>query len=995
MNGLVTFRNLGLCIALLLITTLANAQTATVAGTVVDAQTQQPLTGISIAIKDKLVGTITDAKGNFSLTSRTSFPFVLVISSVGYGTQEMEIAADRTDLKIMLEEQAIMGQEVVVAASRVEESVLQSPVTIEKMDLRTIRETPAANFYDALANLKGIDMNTQSLTFKSINTRGFNANGQTRVVQLVDGMDNQAPGLNFSVGNIAGLSELDVAGVEILPGAASALYGPNAVNGIVLISSKDPFQYQGLSAQAKLGVMHVDGKQRAASPMYDMSVRYAKAFNNKIAFKANVSWLKANDWQAQDYRNQNPFANNTLNTSLDRTYPAYNGINTYGDENSQNMRSIASAMVAANVLPAELLPLIPDTTISRTGYRENELVNYNTESLKLGGALHWRITDNLEAIVQGNWGTGTTVYTGADRYYINDFSLGQYKLELKGSQFFVRGYTTRENSGKSYAAGILANLMNEAWKPSQLWYPQYIGAYVGALALNQDNSAAHQIARGFADQDRYEPGSPQFHTTSETLINTPIGIGQGGRPLGGARFLDKTNLYHAEFMYNFSKQIKFAEFIVGGNFRQYDLNSEGTLFVRDENNKEFNINEFGGYIQGSKKIIEDHLKLTASIRYDKNRNFDGQWSPRASAVYTFLTDHNIRLSFQTGFRIPTTQDQYIDLLTPQARLIGGLPLFRDRYNMTRNPVYRLEDVTTFGTAFRNTATSTATIAQAQQIVQAQVEAGQVPNEQAAIQAAVQQTVVGIALQTNIGSLKPYEFRDFQPERVQSYETGYKGIIGKKLFVDAYYYLNNFRNFIGSQVLLQSNVGVVNGQPTAISPLGLIGLGTPTAGTNTRNVYGVPVNRSEVIRSQGWGLTLNWALPQNFTVGGNVAYNALTNADELGSFQAAFNSPKYRFNLQLGNREVVKNLGFNVTYRWQDRFVWQSSFVQQIVSANQLSVIPAYGVVDAQVSYKLPSLKSIVKIGGSNVLNHYYTQAWGNPSVGGLYYISLLFDELLN
>jgi outer membrane receptor protein involved in Fe transport len=980
---------------MILLIQVVQAQSVTVSGTVNDSRTQETLAGVSISVKGKVAGTITDTKGNFSLTTSTPTPFTLVFSSVGYASQEMEITDNKSDIKISLEEQAILGQEVVVAASRVEESVLQSPVTIEKMDVRTIRETPAANFYDALANLKGIDMNTQSLTFRSVNTRGFNANGQVRVVQMVDGMDNQAPGLNFSVGNISGLSELDVAGIEVLPGAASALYGPNAVNGIILMSSKNPFQYQGLSAQAKLGVMHVDGRQRSASPLYDMSVRYAKAFNNKLAFKVNLSWLKANDWQAQDYRNQNPAADGSLNTNLDRTNPAYNGINVYGDENNQNLITIANSMVAAGVLPSQALALVPNTTVSRTGYTENDLVNYNTESLKLGGALHWRINDNLEAIVQGNWGTGTTVYTGADRYYIKGFSLGQYKLELKGSNFFVRGYTTRENSGDSYAAGILANLMNEAWKPSQLWYPQYVGAYLAALGGGQSADAAHLTARNLADQGRYAPGSSDFNQTSDVLTSTPIGVGQGGRPLGGARFLDKTNLYHAEFMYNFSKQITFAEFIVGGNFRQYDLNSEGTLFARDENNKEFNINEYGGYIQGSKKLIKDHLKLTASIRYDKNQNFDGQWSPRASAVYTFLNDHNFRLSFQTGFRIPTTQDQYIDLLTPQARLVGGLPFFRNRYNMNSNPVYRVEDVTAFGAAFQSTATSAATISQAQQIVTAQVQAGQIPNEPAAIQAAVQQTVVGIALQTNAGNLKPYQFNDFQPERVQSYEVGYKGLIANKLFVDVYYYLNNFKNFIGSQVLLQSNIGIVNNQPTAISPLGLIGLGTPPSGLSTRNVYSLPVNRPETIRSQGWGMTLNYALPRNFSIGGNVAYNDLSNEDELGSFQAAFNSPRYRFNLQFGNREVVKNLGFNVTYRWQESFVWQSSFVQQIVSANRLSEIPAFGTFDAQVSYKIPSLKSIVKVGGSNIFNRYYTQAWGNPSVGGLYYISLFFDEFLN
>ncbi|WP_449438908.1 TonB-dependent receptor plug domain-containing protein [Pedobacter steynii] len=80
-----------------------------------------------------------------------------------------------------------------------------------------LKELSAPSFYDALTNMKGVEISAQSLTFKSINTRGFNSNGNTRFNQLVDGMDNQAPGLNFSVGNIIGISDLDLDNVELLP----------------------------------------------------------------------------------------------------------------------------------------------------------------------------------------------------------------------------------------------------------------------------------------------------------------------------------------------------------------------------------------------------------------------------------------------------------------------------------------------------------------------------------------------------------------------------------------------------------------------------------------------------------------------------------------------------------------------------------------------------------------------------------------------------------
>jgi outer membrane receptor for ferrienterochelin and colicin len=425
------------------------------------------------------------------------------------------------------------------------------------------------------------------------------------------------------------------------------------------------------------------------------------------------------------------------------------------------------------------------------------------------------------------------------------------------------------------------------------------------------------------------PGTPEFNQAADASRENSIPR--------GARFLDRTNLYHAEFMYNFTELASIADITVGGNVRQYDLNSEGTLFARSDDNEEFNINEFGAYVQASRKLFNDALKLTGSIRYDKNENFKGLFNPRISGVYT-LGEHNFRASYQTGFRIPTTQNQYIDLLTPQARLLGGLPLLRDRYNLVGNPVYTAASVQAFGASIL----------------------GGAPNP---------------------GLLQAYQFRDFQPEQVQTYEVGYKSLIGNKLFIDAYYYFTNFTNYIGTQIVLQDAVG--NGNPVNL------------LSSLTRNAYGFPVNRSEKIQSQGWALGVTYALPANYTVGGNLAYNVLVNPGDLEGFQTEYNTPRYRANMTFANREVVKSLGFSLAWRWQESFLWQSTFVNNPAASGGRSIIPAYHTFDAQVSYKIAPLKTILKLGGSNLFNKYYRQAWGNPSVGGLYYIQLTFDEFLN
>ncbi len=973
-----------------LISVPAFAQTV-IKGTVIDAETKETLVGVNILVKGKVIGTITDLSGKYNLSVNQEPPFTLVFSMVGYNTKEIEITQGTSTVDVAMTETSILGQEVVVSASRVEEGVLQSPVSIEKMDIIAIREAPAASFYDALSHLKGVEMSTQSLTFKSFNTRGFNANGNVRTVQLIDGMDNQAPGLNFAVGNIVGISELDLESVELIPGAASALYGPNAINGILLMNSKNPFQYQGFSANMKTGIMHESQRTQPTTGFYDFSARYAKAFNDKIAFKVNFQYLNADDWQANDFRDQSLLNGSTIEGGTRANNPGYNGVNSYGDETNVNMNSIAQSMIAAGALPAAALAIIPNTFVSRTGYLENEIADYDTKSLKLNAALHWRLNDRVEAVLQGNYGYGTTVYTGADRYSIANFNLGQYKAELRGSNWYLRAYTTQERSGDSYAVGIAAQGVNEAWKPSTLWFPQYVGAYAQGIQAGLSPDQAHGAARAFADQGRFVPGTNEFNQALNAVTNRPIPGGANGV---GARFVDKTNLYHFEGSYNLSDDIKFAEFIIGANYRIYQLNSEKTLFATDENGNEFNIAEYGGYVQGSKKLFNDKFKLTASVRYDKNENFKGQYSPRVSGVYT-VGNHNFRASYQTGFRIPTTQDQYIDLLTPQARLIGGLPLFRDRYNFNTNPVYSLATVTQFGNsvlaATQNPAVRQAAVAQATQIVTQQVQAGLIPPSAApaAIAALVPQLVPVIAAQNNQNLLTPYELTEFQPERVKSFEVGYKGLFSNKLLVDAYAYFNRFENFIGGQVLIQDR------NPNPANPASSLGLNLLSS--NTRNVYSMPVNRDEIIRSWGWALGLDYKFPKNYTLGGNVSYNTLANLEELAEtgFQPSFNTPEYRYVLNFANREVVKNLGFALSYRWQGEFVWQSSFVAPAVSSQQLSVMPAFGTFDAQVNYKIKSLKTILKVGGSNLFNDGYRTAWGNPTVGTMYFVSLTFDEFLN
>ena len=939
-------------------TAAGNSVDTEISGTVVD-ESGTPLAGVNIRVKNKFTGTSTDGQGAFSLTVEEDPPVTLVFSSVGFKNQEITVQQTQVELDVQMEQSTLLGNEVVVSASRVEENVLESPVSIEKLDAIDIQQSASPSFYESLANLKGVDFSTQSLTFKSVNTRGFNSNGNTRFVQLIDGIDNQAPGLNFPVGNIVGISDIDLESAELITGVASALYGPNAINGILLLNSKSPFDYQGLSANVTGGFNHFDSNIEDSPQYYqDYSLRYADVIGEKFGFKIVGSYLDATDFVAQDRRDFGPAAFGAVERGeVGRNgNRVYNGVNVYGNA-LVNLGEVADGIIqgggAQGAQIAAIRNLLPDGqagNFTPNGFAEGSFVDNNSTSLKVGGALHYLLSGDLELLGQFNYGQGSTVYTANDRFVLDDFSIYTAKAELNSSNFFVRGYLTRENAGNTYAANALASQINVA-----TFIPAYFVAFAGARTQGATVDQAHAQGRQAGLQAQPEPGSDEFESLSEQFRNTPISE-------GGAQFLDESGLLHAETSYNFADVVdpSVLEIIVGGNVRRYDLKSDGTLFALKDNGDEFNIDEYGVYTQVSKDLIDNKLDLQAALRYDKNENFDGQFSPRLSAVYTIADVHNIRASFQRGFRIPATQTQYIDLDVVTRRLIGSNQVLVDRYQFEDNTVYRTESVNAARDAL---------------------------NEGQNLQAARQQ-------------LQAVEFDDLKTEKISTYEIGYKSLIANKFFIDAYYYYSSYSDFIAEVDFTQA-VDVSDGDNSdGFDPVpggftdeearqdAIISGNFPNNNGRLQR-YGFDVNADGTVEAQGVAVGLEYIIGSGFTVGGNVAYNELISQDDLTEqgFRASYNTPEWRYNLSLKNRNLTEKLGFNVVYRWQDAFLWESSYGS--------GIIDSYGNLDAQISYELDDLNTRIKLSGSNLLNDQHVTSFGNPRLGAIYLLSFTFDQFLN
>ncbi len=962
-------------------------QSTTVSGTVKSVKSKEAITAVSVTVKGGASGTFTDDKGGFKFSTVQKLPFTLVFSSVGYTDKEVNVTTNNQVVNVEIETSFTLGNEVVVSASRVPERILESPVSIERIGLAAIRNTPATNYYDMITNLKGVDVVAASLTFRSVGTRGFNNSGNVRLNQIVDGMDNQAPGLNFSVGSVIGLTELDVESIELLPGASSALYGSGGMNGTVLINSKSPFKYQGLSFQIKQGIKDIDSYQQKTSPFYDWSLRWGKKINEKFAFKINAQFVQARDWignQTENYSRTTGSPNGQMIPGTRESDPNYDGVNVYGDETTTNLQPSFAGLISSipflGLIPAGAFPgygfpvPIPSTilspfatkptNVSRTGYNEKDVLDPNTINFKLTGGLYYKLSDKIEASFLANFGTGNSVYTGSDRYSLKDLKMSQFKLELKSKNWFVRAYTTHENSGSSFNATITTRFFNEAWSPSQtVWYPNFVravvgsptsgsvGTYIAALgaAYGAGLGAGLSPAAAMANAQAAAPGA--IVANQLALLNGARTVADVGRPTGyvgsnplykqvattpiskgGGLFLDQTRLNVFEGQYNFSDDLGLTKYgtdlLVGLSTRTYLLNSQGTLFA--DTAAPIKINEFGSYIQLSQRLFKDILKVTVSGRYDKNTNFEGRFTPRASAVVKLAKDHNLRFSYQQAYRFPTTQNQWINLLVGGGtRLMGGLPQLRDYYKFSSNPAYTLASVQAFGGS-------------------------------------------ALAGAPNPALLQQQTFGDFKPEAMKSYEVGYKGLIANRLLIDVYYYWATYKDFL-------SGVTVIQARNPPSGPASIFDV----LDANKRIGYSISVNTPGDIKTSGWGASAEYMLPKNYSITANIYH------DEIGDlptgFVSYFNTPKYRTNISFNNSGFGKDSKFNfsVMYRWTDIYKYEGTF--------GVGDMPSVTTLDAVVGMKLLATKSMIKLGATNLLNKYYRTGWGNPQFGGLYYISFAWN----
>ena len=872
--------------------------------------TGEALPGATVLIKGTYVAAPTNGDGKFiiNVPASLSFPFVIATSYVGYETQYDTLTSTSPPLRIVLAPSFTLVNEVVVSASRREERALEAPVTVDKLNTAAVARLTQADLIQGLARQKGVDVTTSGMFMASMSTRGFGGATSERLVQLVDYMDTQSPSLNINAGNALGLPEVDIANVEVLHGPSSALYGANAFNGVVLTTSKDPFLYEGLNVRLRGGSRdYLDGQ-----------ARYAVKISRRLAFKVSGSYARAKEWIAD---NDDAFDRRYVGNNNDRgSVLGYDAINRYGDVGT----TFGPTGGALN-----------GKTVFMPGWSERELIGGDNiaQLYRIIPSLHFLVTDKIKASVEFKRAEGTTAYQFTNRYRFKDFATNQYRAELKGANWYLRAYQTQDFGNNSYDLPFTGAFMQTSLNPNSpggglSYAQQYFGAYALAYNTYLGRNPGDVDGAGRAGQTAGAPfqlvaGSDEYNALRQRIT-------QDATPGKGSRLNPSSLLSDISGQYEFRNKI--ADVVVGGAYRQYRLGSNGQLFA-DREGKRIQNEEYGGYVQASRNLLRDQLKLTAAGRVDRSKNFDAEFSPRASAVYALdnAHAHNLRLSYNQAYRSPTQQGQYLDLDLSRVLLLGNIS-----------------------------------------------------NGFAGYRTAVAGNLRGI-LTAGAGApalLATYEVNAerLRPERVATVEVGYKAQITDQLSLDAAYYLSRYRDFIGQVRLIANTDG---SRPTLVQ-IGAAAVRPQPFQTQdqTTRVIQVQANAAQEVRASGGLLSLTYSPSKAVNVNGNYTLNVLDTSNLPENFQTYYNTPKHKYNVGVYGT-LAKRFSYSANYRWAEAFLFESPF-----AAGQLGSTQS---IDGQLNYAFPRLGTTVQVGGSNLGNARNVQVYGGPQVGRLVYAGLTLD----
>lgn len=906
-------------------------------GKVIDASTKEPIAFASITAprpgERRAAGVSADENGEFFIVVQGPAPYFLQVSRVGYITRTVSYDSLVNNAVIELQEGSITLQSFEISGEKISEEELRYPTDIIRATQRDIQLSPSFNHMDMLGNLKGVDLTTQSTVVNSVNTRGFNSSANPRFRQFVDGMDSQAPGFGFSLGNLIGPNVLDIEGLELIPGPTTASYGPSAMNGVLMVHTKSPLDHTGFSIAAKGATIALEETNkdffRLGNFISEVSARYAVSWNDKLGFKISGTYLNGVDFHARNYDNKGP------GEIFDREYSKNNqgvdGINRYGDDRA----SILVARKASGI----------DTVfyVTRNGIKEEDLTDYKAKNYKYNAQLDYLFNDNLKLSLVSQYAIADAMITNVDRFKLKDFEIQQHKVELTSNTFFFRAYMTSQNAGNSFNVGSLADLIVRSAKPDEV-FVQELGEYFSrrtfasrdALFFNAREFANNNTASGYLP--RFVPGTVRYDSLRSTIIASNV-------PGEGVGLYDRSRLYNIDAEYSLKeKQEFFSDLRFGANYRLNDPNTNGVAFP-DDNNNDITNYEFGVYGE-AKRSLSEKTELTVSLRYDKNENFKAKLSPRLSAVHQLKENHFIRFSALRGFRFPTVVEQFQDQFLGDKRVIGGLSSIVNSYDLENNSFYlsglrAYNDIVFNDVNFNEVRYQTARINHAEFMRQHIVSEG--------------------------------TFGELKPERITTFEIGYRGMVQDRRVFELTIYRNYYNNFIG-------NIRLV--KPRTSPSVDLIKAIDQANQSGSSEIIFVTDNSEKQIITQGIDFLYDITGTSGVHFSVNATYaDIIQDADD--PLVPGFNTAPFKWNVTLGHRRISRAFGASLSWRARTTFEWQSPFADGSVDD--------FSTFDVQLSYKIPEIFTLIRLGANNVHNIDQFNTFGGPEINAFYYLSLTYD----
>lgn len=621
---------------------IAAQATATIRGTVTIAGEETPVAGVQITVQGTGLATVTSPAGKYVINRVPAGEVTLVFRWLGYTPYErtITVTGDQT-VDVALEPKPVsLGDITVTAASREPERLTEAPAAVTMIEPRVLQNTaPTGQAPLALAEAPGVDLVQSGVNDFNINARGFNSSLNRRVLTLLDGRDLAIAFLGSQEWNTLPVAMDELAGLELVRGPGSALYGANAFAGVINMTTLSPRESQG-------GKLSISGGELES---FKVDGRYATVFGEgRFGLRVNAGYSTNDTWTRS-------------RTLVDRT-----------------------------AIQQEYAEAIEGTDIT-VGLMSNPEVRA-LSGQTCGGTTETCAT--LERTPQGDRNPITAKYGSARLdYYLNN----------GGALTFEGGASQVEN--ETLVTGIGRVQVIKGFKP------------YGRVAYNTDRLNI------FGYMNNRKSQEPQFSLAS------------------GAPLEENSTIMHVEAQGNQYFMDGKARIIAGTSFRQYNVDTEGTLMSAADDDRSDKVYSAYGQLEYR---MSDKIRLVGALRYDEGDLFEGQLSPKGAIVYSPNQNHSFRFTVNRAFQTPNYSEFFLSAVAGSQNL------------------NQLE------TALRASPLGAAL---------AGVPQGQLFSA------------------TGVAPILARGNRNLGVESTLGYEVGWKGALGSRVFVTVDAYQNNIKDFV--------------------------------------------------------------------------------------------------------------------------------------------------------------------------------------------------------